>query len=46
VGSLENLLDGVLGLDHGDEAERGLAARADRVDIERLFQELAPRNIV
>ena len=33
----ENLLDGVLGLDHGDEAERGFAARADGVDLERLF---------
>ena len=33
----ENLLDGVLGLDHSDEAERGFAARADGVDLKRPF---------
>jgi hypothetical protein len=33
----ENLLDGVLRLDHSDEAERGVAARADGVDLERPF---------
>jgi len=33
----QDLLDSVLGLDHGEEAQRGFAARADGVDLERLF---------
>jgi hypothetical protein len=42
----EDLFDGVLGRDHGDEAERSFAARADRVDLERPEEKLAPRNVV
>ena len=38
----QDLFDGVLGLDQGDEAQRAFAARADRVDRERSSEQLAP----
>jgi hypothetical protein len=42
----QDLLDGVVGLDEGDEAEGAFAGRAGRVDRERPPEQLAPRNIV
>jgi hypothetical protein len=42
----QDLLDGVVVLDQGDEAQRSPAARADGVDLEGSPEQLAPRDVV
>ena len=38
----QDLLDGVLGLDQGDEAQRALAARTRAVSLERAAEKVTP----